>query len=221
MSKRADRFRGILALVAVFSLLCAMGTGTALAAQGGASASPRILVLPFQVGGNQAAQAQSDAFVQSLGKRIAAKGLAVIPHETMTKLLETRRVSTLDVNTVRSLAAAAGATHAVYGSVNKIGDSVSVDARLVSADATYSTRPLFVEQRSTGDSILPSVEEVAGRVTSQFSKSGSIAGVEVRGTKVLDPDVVLMRINTRKGDAVDSEAIDKEIQRIWDLGYFS
>ncbi|GHV51789.1 hypothetical protein FACS1894168_4010 [Deltaproteobacteria bacterium] len=48
-----------------------------------------------------------------------------------------------------------------------------------------------------------------------------IAGIEVRGTRILDADVVLMRINSRKGDALDMNAIDNEVKKIWDLGYFS
>ena len=220
MSKRANGFHGILAFFAVFSLLFAMGAEPAAAAQR-TGASARVLVLPFQVSGSPEAQAQDDAFVQTLGRRIAAKGVDVIPHSSMEKLLQTRNISTLDISTVRSLAAAAGASHAIYGSVSQIGDTVSVDARLGNADATHSTRPIFVEQGTSGHSILPTVEDLAARVASQFSSGGNIAGVEVRGTKVLDPDVVLMRINTRKGDPIDSEAIDREIQRIWELGYFS
>ncbi len=39
--------------------------------------------------------------------------------------------------------------------------------------------------------------------------------------KVLDPDVVLMRLSIRKGDDPDEKAINDEVRRVWDMGYFS
>ncbi|MCL2123476.1 MAG: outer membrane protein assembly factor BamA, partial [Desulfovibrionaceae bacterium] len=51
--------------------------------------------------------------------------------------------------------------------------------------------------------------------------AGSLADVQVRGMKVLDPDVVLMRLRVRKGDSPSPIAIDEDVKRVWDMGYFS
>ena len=50
---------------------------------------------------------------------------------------------------------------------------------------------------------------------------GGIADVQVRGMNVMDPDTVLMRLTIRKGDTPDANAINEEVKRIWDMGYFS
>ncbi|MDR2075350.1 MAG: outer membrane protein assembly factor BamA [Desulfovibrio sp.] len=215
MSIRAERL--------ALTLLLFLFLPGSFSAQAAPAPQPRerILVLPFQVTGSPEAQNQADAYTEALTQRLAARGTQVVPAETMRQLLLARKVSTLDIETARSLAAAAKATHAVYGAVSQIGDAVSVDIRVVNVNAQQATRPLFVEQAAAGGRILPSVEEVASRLSGQFSRREGIAGVEVRGTKVLDPDVVLLRINTRKGDPIDSAAIDQEVQRIWNLGYFS
>ena len=52
-------------------------------------------------------------------------------------------------------------------------------------------------------------------------KGDAITDIQIRGVKVLDPDVVLLRLSTRKGDVVDPSTLNEEIKRIWDLGYFS
>ena len=49
------------------------------------------------------------------------------------------------------------------------------------------------------------------------SKGDAITDIQIRGVKVLDPDVVLMRLSTRKGDVVDPATLNEEIKRIWDL----
>ncbi len=47
-----------------------------------------------------------------------------------------------------------------------------------------------------------------------------IAEVEVEGTKVLDKDVVLMRLTLQKGDMLTAKAVNTALKNIYDLGYF-
>ena len=42
----------------------------------------------------------------------------------------------------------------------------------------------------------------------------------MRGTETLDKDVVLMRMKLQKGDILDPKAVNEEIKRIFELGYF-
>ena len=232
MSKRAEWSH---ALFAVFAAFLALGM---FSGAGNAAAAARILVLPFQLHVDESQSDMEADFPEMLGRRIGASGVAVIPNEQMLKILKARKVSTLDVATVRSLASAAGATHAVYGSVNQAGNALSVDARLVSAKSSEQPKPVFVEQRAGHANVGYAMDELAGAVIAELpapSSSGgaaasgassavggnTIAGVEVRGTKVLDPDVVLMRLSTRRGDTPDAMTIDQDVKRVWELGYFS
>jgi len=196
----------------------------------------RVLVLPFQLHVD-ASQGDMEAdFPEMLGRRIGAAGVQIIPNAQMLNLLRSRNVTVLDVATVRSLASAAGATHAVYGSVNQAGNALSVDARLVSARAAEQPRPLFVEQRAGLANMGYAMDELAGAVVAELPVPSAqaaatvssahaggnvLAGVEVRGTKILDPEVVLMRLSTRRGDVPDAMTIDQDVKRVWDLGYFS
>lgn len=225
MSKRAEWCRGIVAALALVLLL-----GACLAAPGAEAATrePRILVLPFQVYGESDGSALEAGLPGMLASRLGASGLQVVPQAEATRLMRSRKASSLDVATVRSLAQAAGATHALYGSVNRIGSVQSVDARLVSASATEQPRPIFVERGAGDANLQAALDDISGSVAASMPRASApdaggnvIAGVEVRGTKVLDPDVVLMRINSRKGDRPDAASIDQEIKTIWDLGYFS
>ena len=182
---------------------------------------PTVLVLPFQVSGSQQLDALTDEFPALLGKRLADKGMRVIPHEKMQKLLVSGSVSTIDLTTARKLAKDAGATHTVYGTISQIGDSLSIDARFVPVSSTQEAKVIAVEQEGGPTNIQAATQDLSSRISGQFLRTEALAGVEVRGTKVLDPEVVLMRISTRKGDMLDSSTTDKEVKRIWELGYFS
>ena len=228
MIKKTDRRHSVFALLTFFACigLClpfiAANAATRKAQpQRAAGGAPLLLVLPFQVNAGSFGAA-GDELAPALAIDIANKGLATVSAEKTQRLLDEFKVTTLDTQTVRKLAAAAKATHAVYGAVSQSGETVSIDARLVPT-AGGAARPMFVEQRGGSSSIVPAVADLASRIVSEFTpkRGGALSGVEVRGTKVLDPEVVLMRINTRKGDMLDSAAIDAEVKKIWELGYFS
>lgn len=225
MSKRGEWNKVI---VTVLFMALFYGVCLAVPRAEAAAGQPRILVLPFQVHAGSAQSALEARLPDMLASRLGSSGLQVVPREQMARLMQTRGISTLDVTTVRSLAQAAGATHAVYGSVNQVGQVQSVDARLVSALAAEQPQPIFVERGVGEANLQAALDDITASILSAMPRHAApdaggdvIAGVEVRGTKVLDPDVVLMRIGSRKGDRPDAAAIDQEIKMIWELGYFS
>lgn len=224
MRRGAERVQVSFALLTLLALL---GIGNLCdAAQ--AATTGRILVLPFQMHTEPGQENLEADFPKLLGGRIGAAGAEVIPYDQMMRLISSRNISMLDVQTARSLAAAAGATHAVYGSVNQAGNSLSIDARLVSAQAGQTPKPMFVVQPAGAANIGYALDQLAGQVAAELparamppAEAGAVAGVEVRGAKLLDPDVVLLRLSTQKGDQPDASIIDQDVKRIWDLGYFS
>lgn len=58
-------------------------------------------------------------------------------------------------------------------------------------------------------------------VPMRLPTTGGLSDVQVRGVKNMDPDVVLMRLTIRRGDTPDANAINDEVKRIWEMGYFT
>ncbi|MDL2307767.1 outer membrane protein assembly factor BamA [Desulfovibrio sp. OttesenSCG-928-C06] len=181
---------------------------------------PPVMIFPFQINAGEDMARLNTELPELLAQRLAARNLRVVRMEFVAEVLKKEGVSSLDLATVRRLVRKYGAAAGVYGSYNQLGESFSIDARLVSADQSESARSLFAEQDSSIN-LLVAVEELSTRIAADVLKNSVIARVEVRGTSVLDPDVVLLRINTKPGDVVDPRAIDNEFRKIWDLGFFS
>lgn len=185
-----------------------------------AAEGPKVLILPFQINAGPGQENLNDDLPSMLQQRLASRGVAVIPEREALTQMRKDRITTLNIDTARALATRLGATAAVYGSYSQVGNAFSIDARYVETGGERIVRPLFVERNELVE-LLPAVDELATRITNEAKRRELIAGVEVRGTRVLDPDVVLMRVNTRKGDALDINVIDNELKKVWDLGYFS
>ena len=179
-----------------------------------------VIVLPFQVNAGPDLEYLNDDLPELISQRLVARGLTVIARQDTQALVRDQRVTNLDVSIARDLSVLAGAGVAVYGSFNQVGEGFSIDVRVVDALGIRAARPFFIQKEGLIN-ILPAVDELAERIASDLLRRNTLADVKVRGTKVLDPDVVLMRLTTRKGDPVDPAAINREVKRIWDLGYFS
>ncbi len=178
-----------------------------------------LLVLPFQINAGKTLDKLNEEVPALFAQRLEAQGFSVVPQQQVMRLLRGQNVNTLSLSTARNLALQAGAAYAVYGSFTGTGDSFSIDARLVPASGG-TARPYFVQKKSLIE-LFPAVDELTGRIAADAVGRNAIADIRIRGLKILDPDVVLMRLGVNKGDTVDPAGINQEVKRIWDLGYFS
>ena len=222
MTIRYRIVRTLAAIMAVFLFAGAAqfaGAKSATAQELGSGEEVRILVLPFQINAGPEMDRLNDELPQLVMQRIMAQGIPVVPEQQVIDLLRRERITTFNLQVVRSLAKRLGASAAIYGSYSQVGDSFSIDSRYVEADSER-VRPFYVERGAVIE-LLPAVEELATRVGNEAKRREVVSEIIVRGTRVLEPDVVLMRLNTRKGDVVNMDALDREVRRIWDLGYFN
>ena len=180
----------------------------------------RVAVLPFQINGGADIDYLNEELPSLFAQRLANKGMKVIPPKETLRLLKRQKVGQLNLAAARAIAKQTGADYAVYGSFSKTGDAFSIDARMVDAAGEKSAQPLFVQKANMME-LLPAVDELVEKMGGGAVKGDAISDIQIRGLKVLDPDVVLMRLSTRKGDVVDPATLNAEIKRIWDLGYFS
>ena len=189
--------------------------------QNNAEKLPKIVILPFQINAPGADLARlNNELPVMIEHRLAAKGVEVVPEQVAREQMRKDGTTSLNLQTARQLARKLGGTAAVYGSYSQMGNSFSIDARYVEVAQDGAVKPVYVEKADINE-FLPGVDELTTKISNEIRRRDVLAGVEVRGTRVLDPDVVLMRINTRKGDPLDVTAVDNELKKVWDLGYFS
>ena len=210
--------------VGILSLACliaCLGLITAAQAQKAPQKdAPRVMVFPFQVDGGPEVEKLRGELQGMIIQRLSAKGVPVLNADATAKILQQLKVTSLDLATVRSVAAKVGATHALYGSFTQVGEGYSIDGRLVSVKGDGAAMPIVVESKGMAN-VVGSVDELADRVAAVAVSRQVLADVQVEGAKTLDPDVVLMRLSVRRGDPIDRATIDREVKKIWDLGYFS
>lgn len=115
-------------------------------------------------------------------------------------------------------------THFERDSVGALGDAagqLASRASLTLRDAGSSTAPV-VGNADAGSEPAPAKPAVNDTLVPLRTGGGvTLSDVTVRGIHNMDPDVVLMRLSIRKGDSPDANAINEEVKRIWEMGYFT
>ena len=217
--------------------LCLLLAATlAQAAQRQAPQGPLVLILPFQVNASGDMQTLQKDLAALLTEKVSARGMRVVPAKQVRDLLQNRNVETLDLEQARQLGAAVKAQVVLYGALNQLGEGFSMDTRVVSMAAGRKAQSLNL-QKGSMMGLGTAADELAAAVAGEVSvaeaapagaaaatgkaPAGTLGDVQVRGMKVMDPDVVLMRLSIRKGDSPDAAAINEEVKRVWDMGYFS
>ena len=211
-------------------LLCAglLAAGLAHAAQ--AARTPLVLVLPFQINAGEDMAYLNAELPQMISQRLSTKGFRLVPMDRARAMAQGR--GSLDLAAARALAATAGAEYAAYGVFNQLGESFTIESRLVPARGEGTPQPLLAQGQgiiNLGQAVDKLTDQMAAAVAAgrtprealTATGAGALADVQVRGMKVLDPDVVLMRLRIHRGDNPTALAIDEDVKRVWDMGYFS
>lgn len=198
-----------------------------------------ILVLPFQANAGPELPNASSEVPQMIITQLEAEGLSAVPMRRAENILRGSGSGSIDLASAREMGRRAGADLVIYGSFNQLGEGFAMDTRIVpvkegeAVPATFERQSLLalsecaqaIAQRSASMAQAPA-PVAAPQASSQFVPMGAparggLSDVRVRGMNVMDPDTVLMRLSIRPGDHPDAAAINEEVKRIWDMGYFS
>ncbi len=179
----------------------------------------KILVLPFEINAPPDLEYLETGLPTMLTNTLREKGLSVIDPVRAQTLIVREEITYLDIQRSRSLVLMEGGRYAVYGTFNKVEEYISLDVRLVDGYGEKETMPFYIVKEGVIN-ILPAVQELGEKIYEELLREERIASIEVQGTDILDPDVVLLRLQVQEGDLYDPEELNREIRRIFDLGYF-
>ena len=201
----------VLVILPVFLLMLAAGNSQAGQSQ--------ILVLPFEINAPEELEYLQTGLPSMLTSSLRDKGLDVVEPELGQTLITREEISFLDVDQARRLALLGDGRFALYGTFNAVDEYISLDARLVDGYGERETVPFYIVKEGIIN-ILPAVEELAEKVHQEMLREERIASIDIEGVDILDPDVVLLRLQVQEGDMYDPEKLNRELHNIFDLGYF-
>lgn len=179
----------------------------------------KVLVLPFEINAAPELDHLREGLPELLREQLRARGFEVHPGDQTLQLLRDQELTQMDLRSAQNMALLSGSAYSVYGSFSQVGESLSLDVRLVEAFGLKPVQSFYVVQQGLIN-LLPAVEELSEKITRDLRRLETIASIRVEGNEIIGSDVVLLRIRSQQGQIYDPQVVNEDIRTLFDLGFF-
>jgi len=174
--------------------------------------------LPFKINAPDASQLAGMAD-KALEQEVASKKLTMMPRGQAEKMVDYNGAWPPPVAKLNAIAEAAHADYIVIGSVNKLGDRISVDCSIFDVLAPKAPHSAFREADS-----VKGLDKVTGEIVAAMltysNRSFSVASVAPAGNERIDAGAILQKISTKPGDLYDPSTLRQDLKAVFAMGYF-
>ncbi len=210
MKKRVLVFLLIIACIAV------LFTSWAAAAE----RKIKVTVLPFSIYSAEDLSAYERDIQEVLLSAIAYhERIEPLDLDKLSKVIGGKLPSEMDENYAREVGRKMGADYVVIGSMTKVGETVSLDARLVDPRSRKEAERFYVETYGAA-TVLDRVGELAKKINESIFASDKIVKVTIVGLKRLTEEEVLGNIISREGTLPYEKFLAEDVKSITGMGYF-
>ncbi|PKN30637.1 MAG: outer membrane protein assembly factor BamA [Deltaproteobacteria bacterium HGW-Deltaproteobacteria-21] len=209
------RSKGNVIAAALFSLLAFWG---GLACPVHAQEKKTIAVLPFKIHSPQPLDPLKLQLQEMLAARMTKEGFEVVSLGTVNA----HPMAQLPVTEVRDAATLGRDVNADYvliGSLTHIGGKISLDVKAVDVTTRKPPFSLFVVEDDI-ERLPEAVERATNSLSNQIAGFIQIDSVQVRGNRRIESEAILAVVESRKGDRLDQEKLDKDLRSIYAMGFF-
>ncbi len=176
----------------------------------------KVAVLPFVMHGQQdvvKTQKSIDEVFVRLGGR---EGMKLIDPQEVEKAAG-GPVSSEEQ--ARSLGSRLGAAYVVFGSFNQIGNTISIDAKLVDVSGRKSSTVLLAEEKGA-ENLASAVGKIVQQMSVQVLSKALIADVKVKGNDRIEADAIKREVKSKKGELLKPQQVSDDIRAVYKMGFF-
>lgn len=177
----------------------------------------RIAVLPFEVYSDKdAADLQKQLQTAMLSDLVKNKSFQFVSKNEYAPLIAGKRI---DEESAAAVGEKTGADIVVFGSLTKLGNSLSIDAKMLYPKKQTPPVRVFVQGR--GAENLPKIAaQLTDKVVTAATGNRRVAAVHVKGLRKIEENAVLNVIKTGKGRNFSEADLTADIKAIYKMGYF-
>jgi outer membrane protein insertion porin family len=203
-------FSLLLRVVVLICIACSPGVASAL--------ENNTLFLPFKINAPDVANTAVVAD-RALEQEVLAKGMRMIPRTQAEKAVNYGGVWPPSSAALARVAEASGADYVVVGSLNKLGNRISVDCSIIDVLAPQAPYSAFREANSLNE--LPRISsDIVGAMLAYSNRSATVASIAPEGNERIDSGAILQKISTKPGDLYDPSTLRQDLKSVFALGYF-
>jgi outer membrane protein insertion porin family len=202
----------------VFLWMALIGSAAIAADDTGSRSAVKVLVMPFQINAQSDLANLRTQIPDVLAQRLQKEGAQTVTVEEAA-VEEALKVTSGDIEEIRTKARIEGAQQVVWGSFTLIGNTFSLDMRLMSSQAGASSERFYAQGQNL-ESLVPVVNDLADQIGFKLFGRQLVTDIRVQGNQRIEPDAILRVIKTQKGGVYRADALSKDLRAIYAMGYF-
>ncbi|MBC2710963.1 MAG: outer membrane protein assembly factor BamA [Desulfosarcina sp.] len=177
----------------------------------------RVMVLPFEIHASQDLSYLKEDIPKVIQEHLQSEGAVLVEMDEPQQVVTSKITS--DVETLRQIGLNAGADSVIWGSMTRIGNSISLDTSMVE---TVGTKPVFsIYEAGTGmESLRIVAKKSAEKLARQLFRREMITQVRITGNKRIEADAIERVIRVKAGDVLRAGELSKDMKNIYKMGYF-
>ena len=200
------------------ALVLCIGFVVLLPYASGAQQKKTVAVLPFTLYTPQPLETDRRNLQDMLTDRLAKHGIPVIPTNDINRH-PTASLPSPDQAELISLGKNLGADLVITGTLTQIGRRISIDLKALDVSGEKAPFSLFMVEDDV-DRVNEAMDRASKSLYNQIVGIAQIDSVLVKGNLRVESDAILAIVESRKGDSLDYEKLDKDLRAIYAMGYF-
>jgi outer membrane protein insertion porin family len=208
--------RRVLVFLLIFAFIAAFYSSWAAAAE----RKVKVTVLPFSIySAEDLSSYERDVQEVLLSALAYHERIEPTDLDKLNSVIAGKLPSEMDENYAREVGRKMGADYVVLGSMTKVGETISLDAKLVDPRSKKEPERFYVETYGVA-TVLDRVGELAKKINESIFASDKIVKVSVVGLKRLTEEEVLGNIISREGTLPYEKFLAEDVKSITSMGYF-
>jgi len=180
--------------------------------------NPRVAVMPFTVRGQQEPVKIQKTIEELLVRQLTSEGSRVVSPQDVEKVVKPNEAVQTEEQ-ARVLGRRLQAEFVLIGSFNQIGNTISLDAKLIDTSGQKKTEIFFAEERGP-ENLAAATNAIVQRMTVNLLAKAVIAEVQIRGNERIEPEAIKLNIKSKKGEVLRPEQVAEDIKAVYKMGFF-
>lgn len=174
----------------------------------------RVSVLPFEINALEGQDYLRKNLPEVIESYLRQEGAEIVPTG-----VEGAGVDVKSPAAIRSFGRERNADYLVWGSLTRIGQNISIDARMIPVEGAAVPMPFSVEGRGV-ENLSVMVKKLASDMSLRLFKRETVVRIDVVGNQRIEEDAIKRAIRIREGEAFLPKTLSEDLKSIYNMGYF-
>ena len=178
-----------------------------------------VAVLPFSINAPEALDHLKVGLQEMLSARLRDLGIATVPPGTVNQH-PLSFAPALSTDEAATLGRALNAHFLVTGSLTQIGRTISLDLKALDVEAEKPPFSIFMVEDDI-DRLDEALERASKSLYNQLAGIAQIDSIQVTGNRRVESDAILAVVESKKGESLDFDKLDRDLRAVFAMGYFT